>query len=547
MRGAMGRSRGWRWRRPAVPGLLIVAWLLVGGGHRPALAGNDPVDLGRVPALRPAAITIAPGIHMLGGLAPSAAYAVETPDGIVLVDSGLRPDAAPLKAQMATLGLDWRRVRAILLTHAHGDHTGGAEHLRGATGARVYAGAGDAGVLRAGGPWEAFFSTFSMPDETTHATAVDVALEGGEVIELGGVRFRALAAPGHTPGSTCYLMERRGLRVLFSGDVISSLVGDPASPSRVRKALGTYSAYLAPRYRGDAAAYLSSLRKLRSLEVPDLVLPGHPRSDPSPQVPRLSQARWNELMDRGIRDMEVLVSRYRADGADFLDGEPKALLPGLYYLGDRGGRAVYGLSASSRFLLVDAPGGPGLLEFVRRGLRRLGVEPVDPAAVLLTSGGEAETSGLKELVEHGHATVFAPPGVLRALRAACPAGTDLASTDDLAARGWFKVTVVSLRLGALAPVAYRLEWAGKSALLSGRIPVKGAAGNWPDPSSATPASREVVLDAMISVHRLSDRRPDLWLPATPIDGQNANLYDQEWDDIITANYQAGNACLSRMR
>jgi glyoxylase-like metal-dependent hydrolase (beta-lactamase superfamily II) len=527
--------------------LLIGASVLLGGrqGGRIVMAESSAGD--RAPVLGPAAMMIVPGVYLLGGLAPSAAYAVDTPGGIVLVDSGLRADAGPLKTQMAELKLDWKRVRAILLTHAHGDHTGGAEHLRAATGAKVYAGAGDAGVLRAGGPREAFFSTFSMPDETTHPTTVDVALEGGETIDLGGVRFRALAMPGHTPGSTCYLMERDGLRVLFTGDVIHMLLGDPESHSRVRAPLGTYSAYLAPRYRGDAVAYLATLRRLRALEVPDLVLPGHPRSDPSPQSPRLSKARWDALLDRGIKEMEILVARREADGADFLDGEPKTLLPGLYYLGDRQGRAVYGLSASSKLFLVDAPGGPGLLEFVRGQLRRLGLEPVDPAAVLLTSGGEPETAGLKELVEQCHVTVFAPPAALPRLRQICAPGTALVPADELPSRGWFKVDVVPLRAGDLGPIAYRVEWAGKSVLLSGRIPTKSQTEGWPDPSSAATASRGLVLDALISLYKLADAKPDLWLPATPVDGQNANLYDHDWADIITTNYQAGNSMLSRIR
>jgi glyoxylase-like metal-dependent hydrolase (beta-lactamase superfamily II) len=311
--------------------------------------------------------------------------------------------------------------------------------------------------------------------------------------------------------------------------------------------LGTYSAYLAPRYRGDAVTYLSSLRRLRALDVPDLVLPGHPRSDPTPQSPRLSPARWHDLLDRGIRDMETLVARLEADGADFLDGEPKTLLPGLDYLGDRGGRAVYGLSASSKLFLVDAPGGPGLLDFVRGRLRRLGREPAAPHAVLLTSGGEPETAGLRELVERCHVTVVASPAVLRRLRETCPSGMSLLSTDELPARGWFEVSPVPLRAGDLSPIAYRLEWAGKSVLLSGGIPVTVKDGSWPDPSSMSPRTRERALDFLISVYKLADPKPDLWLPATPVDGQNANLYDRDWEDIITANYRVGNASLARMR
>ena len=47
--------------------------------------------------------------------------------------------------------------------------------------------------------------------------------------------------------------------------------------------LGTYAAYLPPLYRANAQDYLASLRKLRALRAPDLVLPGHPRMDPVPQ------------------------------------------------------------------------------------------------------------------------------------------------------------------------------------------------------------------------------------------------------------------------
>src|SRR5262249_31541573 len=160
------------------------------------------------PRLDFAPVTLARGLHLLGGLSPAAAYVVETPAGLVLIDAGLEPDAHSVKAQMTSLRLDWRQLRAILLTHAHGDHSGGAEHLRAATGARIYAGSGDSAVLRAGGPRDAIYSTFFVPDDIRPVrTVVDVELHGGETLEFGDAHFRTIAAPGHTPGSVCYLLE----------------------------------------------------------------------------------------------------------------------------------------------------------------------------------------------------------------------------------------------------------------------------------------------------------------------------------------------------
>jgi glyoxylase-like metal-dependent hydrolase (beta-lactamase superfamily II) len=524
---------------------LIVASLLLAGDIRRGAAQGNSFAVGHAPPLVAYGRRISPEIYLLGGLAPSAAYVVDTSEGLVLVDSGLGKDATDVKAQLALTGFDWKQVRAIFLTHAHGDHSGGAEHLRAATGAKVYAGAGDADVLRAGGPSEAIFSSFALPGGDLHPTTVDVELKGGELLTFGEARFRVLALPGHTPGSIGYLLERDDFRALFAGDVISMLAGDEKSPLRIWKPLGTYSAYLPPRYRGDATAYLASLRVLRAMPVPDLVLVGHPRSDPTPQHPDLLQGRWEAILDRGIAEMATLQARYQADGADFLDGAAKRLLSDLYYLGNFRGGAVYGFFASSKLFLVDAPGGTGLLPFVKGRLQRLGREPAEPTAVLLTSCDPGATAGLKELVAACHPLVVVSAAGLGAVRGTCPPGTTLLAAEQLPSRGWFEVTPVRLRGRGTAPMAYRLRWAGKTVLFAGRIPMRVQPQSEAALLAELSGSREATLDYLASVYRLGEPKPDLWLPGVPVDGQNANLYDSEWPDILADNYRVGYRSLMR--
>jgi len=508
---------------------------------------TSPTVRDQAPPLVPYPIKLAPGVYLLGGMTPSAVYVVETLKGLVLVDSGLQSQASVLERQMAALGLDWKRTRAVLLTHAHADHSGGAEHLRTGTGAKIYAGRGDAGVLKAGGPREALSSAFDFPGDRAHPTTVDVELQGGESIDFGDVRFRALATPGHTPGSICYLMDGAGLRVLFAGDVVSMLLGAETSPMRIRRPLGTYSAYLAPRYRGDARAYLSSLQELRAMTVPDLVLPGHPRDDPTPQRPRLSPERWKALLEKGISDMETLLARYQADGALFLDGNPRPLLPGLYYLGDFQGVAVYGFFVSSKFFLVNAPGGRGLVDFVNDRLRSLGLQPAVPATVLLTSGPAAEAAGLKRLVEECHTQVVVASAWCRRIKETCGAGTVVLPADELPDQGWFNVTPIPLLGPGPAPIAYRVEWAGKTVLFTDRVPAQAKDETQAELFSEVSQSREATMDYLVSINRVSDLKPDLWLPAVAVDCQNANLYDSDWYDVMSSNYRLGYRSLMRPR
>ena len=521
------------WWKRSLAGLAILAvasavfvatWLQ--SGSRPVKPLVEEAKL-----LLPRPVAVAPGVYLLGKMTPAAAYVVETSGGLVLVDSGLQADAATLTGQMAGLGLDVTRLKAILLTHVHADHSLGAAHLRSRTGAKVYAGRADCPPLRKGDPRVAFFSTFSMPEVAVHPTTVDVELVGDEMIEVGDTRFTALAMPGHTPGSVCYQLERNGLRILFTGDVIQSL-----SPE-TKDALGTYAAYLPPAYRGDARDYLATLRRLRGMPQPDLVLPGHPGMDAKPQNPRLTPEQWHGLLDRGIRAMELLLVRRKADGANFLDGIPKELLSGLHYLGDFGGTAVYCLSTPKGLFLFNAPGGPALVEFLVARFKDLGWEGRKSLAIFVTSAEEQATAGLAELVRKTGCAVVAPKAGLDSVRRACPDGAEILTEDDLGKKGWFEVRAIPLRGRGRAPMAYQLRWAGKTVLISGRIPVKL------NTESVQYLLREVAgpegnaSHFQDSLDVLKEVMPDLWLPAISVHGQNANVYDREWADVLDQNGQ----------
>jgi hypothetical protein len=241
------------------------------------------------------------------------------------------------------------------------------------------------------------------------------------------------------------------------------------------------------------------------------------------------------MLDGGIREMETLLARYEADGADFLDGIPKAVLPDLYYMGDYRGSAVYGFFAASRFFLVDAPGGAGLLDFVQERLRQLHRDPACPTGVLLTACGTEETAGLLELVAKCHPQIFAAPAGIGRLGESLPAGTVILPATALPGKGWFIVEPIEVGGRGQAPIAYRVNWTGKTALFSGRIPPKinqESGQRLIADLTHSPADLRAYFQSMT---RLLAVNPDLWLPAMPVDGQNANLNQGDWQHEIEEN------------
>lgn len=111
----------------------------------------------------------------------------------IVIDPGDGADVARLQAVLQRLGLT---VKAIIITHAHIDHIGGAAKLKAATGAPVYMNSNDQPLydrldLQSG------WLGMATPDQTE----IDVNAKEGDSLRLGDSEFQVIHTPGHTQGS----------------------------------------------------------------------------------------------------------------------------------------------------------------------------------------------------------------------------------------------------------------------------------------------------------------------------------------------------------
>jgi hypothetical protein len=124
------------------------------------------------------------------GTKTAGVWAVNTSDGIILIDTNFHYTSKELVLGLLNFGVDPENIKYILITHAHDDRYWGAKALQDTyPKARVAMSAAD---------WDLVAKDNSPPQFKPRR---DMVIADGQKITLGGVTVTAYVTPGHTPGT----------------------------------------------------------------------------------------------------------------------------------------------------------------------------------------------------------------------------------------------------------------------------------------------------------------------------------------------------------
>src|SRR5215472_10155338 len=181
----------------------------------------------------------------------------------VIIDTGLTGEMWALARVLKEVGLAWRDVRAILLTHGHLDHTGHLARLKQLTGAPVLAHPAEQAHIDGVFPYRGASRVCGALEGCGRAllryrpAAIDEPLHDGMDLPYWG-GLRVIPLPGHTQGHCGFLST--ALDLLFTGDLFASY---------------GFLAHLPPAMLNSCPEYLdSSLRRVQKLS-PRRIVPNH--------------------------------------------------------------------------------------------------------------------------------------------------------------------------------------------------------------------------------------------------------------------------------
>jgi metallo-beta-lactamase class B len=189
-----------------------------------------------------------------------AAYLITTPQGHILINTGLDDSEALIRAHINTLGFKFKDIKLLLATHVHFDHVGAMAAIKKQTGARLMINEKDAPLLVDGGDSDYILGGKGA---TFVPVKADRLLHDRDTIKLGDMNIVTLHHPGHTPGASSFLFdvkdEKHTYRVLIAN--MPSILDETNLAGM-------------PRYADVGKDYAYTLKAMKALQF-DLWLSSH--------------------------------------------------------------------------------------------------------------------------------------------------------------------------------------------------------------------------------------------------------------------------------
>jgi len=132
-------------------------------------------------------------------------YLLKVGEHYIAIDAG--NDTDNIQQELKTLSIDPSEIDAILLTHSDGDHVAGISIFKNAD---VYLSKPEEQLLN--GKKSRFFVFGNKIDTDKYKLIEDL-----QILNIGDSKIQCFLAPGHTPGSMCYLVNDS---LLFTGDAL---------------------------------------------------------------------------------------------------------------------------------------------------------------------------------------------------------------------------------------------------------------------------------------------------------------------------------------
>ncbi|MDR3259571.1 MAG: MBL fold metallo-hydrolase [Fusobacteriaceae bacterium] len=228
-------------------------------------------------------------------------FLLDTEKGLILIDAAFKETCYLLFDNIRALGYNPEKIKYLLLSHGHFDHCGAAKLVQEYSGCEIYLGKRDH-----------FFFT-ERPDlilfeDRVPRFEINNFYDYDGVMDFGNIKIRPILTPGHTPGTTTFLIEtiHNGEKVtcaMHGGIGINGLTRDELESNGLPLSL--------------QQDFLNSLEYLKTLKV-DVVLASHShqynmierstKDDGTGKAFFDNENGWQKMLDQFMELMKKIIS-----------------------------------------------------------------------------------------------------------------------------------------------------------------------------------------------------------------------------------------------